>query len=134
MKSEHINTITGYLVLLSFCLLTNGCAEQDTSFFPLTEGYSWRYHIQLTNMDGTEKQKYYVSSMAARLIDNETTYIQHSLTGTEVLFRQTDVGISRVGFLVADGSSIRTVEDEHLILPSKLRRALNGKVLLKPGC
>jgi hypothetical protein len=139
MKSEHVNTNTGYSVLLGLCLLISGCAEQDTGYFPLTEGYSWRYHMQLTNMEGTEQQKYYVSSMAARLIDNEITYIQHSLTGTEVLFHQSDVGISRVGFLIADGPSKKKVMDEHLILPSKLEEGTEWesvaetKLLTKDG-
>ena len=59
-----------------------------------------------------------MSSLPAQIIDGETTYIHRSLTGTQILFRQTDAGVSRIGFLVADGASLKNVVDEHLVLPN----------------
>ncbi len=108
-------------MLLCLCLLTSGCAEPDTSYFPLAEGYSWRYHMKLTTMAGTERQKYYVSSLAPRTIDNVTTYIHRSLTGTQILFRHTGTGINRIAYLIPDGPLLKSVEDELLLLPTDLQ-------------
>ena len=69
-------------------------------------------------MTGTERQKYVVRTLTPRIIDNEKTYIQGSLTGIQILFRQNDVGISRIGFRVPDGRSFKKILDKHLLLPS----------------
>ncbi len=107
----------GYLTWVCMCLLIIGCTEPDAGYFPLQEGISWHYHIQATSMTGTEQQKYVVSTLAPRVIDKEKTYIQSSLTGIQLLFRQNDAGTSRIGFLVPDGPSFKKISDDHLLLP-----------------
>lgn len=111
--------LTNYRIVgLVLLFAMSACADKPPSYFPLETGYSWHYQLQLTTMAGTEKQKYYVSSLPAQIIDGKTTYIHRSLTGTQILFRQTDAGVSRVGFVVADGASLKTVVDEYLVLPN----------------
>lgn len=117
MSRRPLKNARNLILGLCLCQLTSSCTEKDNSYFPLREGHSWRYLLQLTTMAGTEKQKYYVSTLPAQIIDGQTTYIHRSLTGTQLLFRQSDAGISRIGFLVADGATLKNVVDEHLVLP-----------------
>ncbi len=119
MNSDHVNVVIKKTVLLCLCLLTTSCGEPDNSYFPLAQGHDWRYRIQLKTMNGSETQKYLVSSLAPRVINSETIYIQRSLTGMEIMFRQTDTGISRVGFLVSEGEAVKEVADEQLLLPAE---------------
>ncbi len=99
---------------------SSACTETTFDYFPLAKGYDWYYQIRLNTTNGSENQKYIVSTLAPRTINDEITYIHRSLTGTQILFRQSDAGISRIGYLVRDGQVLNNVEDEELLLPAKL--------------
>ena len=110
-------------------ILFSGCSERDTSYFPLKKGYEWRYQIQKTTMGGTEKQKRYINSIEPRVINNENTHIQRSLTGTLLLYRKTDAGVERVGYLIANGVTEELIEDAHLIMPAKTETGIEWESL-----
>jgi hypothetical protein len=130
MDKPHLNILKNILCMLCLYSLINGCAEQDSSYFPLKEGYEWHYNIHASTVGGSEQQKYYLSSLGSQLINDDTTYIQRSLTGTQILFRHSDIGIERVAYLVAKGPQVDLIEDKHLILPNKLEEGMEWESIV----
>ncbi len=120
MNFLHSSKSRNHLLCLSLCLLSCACTSPDTSYFPLDEGYDWRYHMQITTMAGTEQQKFYISSLTPRQINGEVTFLHRSLTGTQFLYRHTEAGTIRVGFFVPEGASFKKVIDEYIVLPANL--------------
>lgn len=129
MNHRPLKLINRFIYLLFAGVLSSGCNERDTSYFPLKKGLEWRYQIQKTTMGGTEKQKRYISSIEPRVINNEITHIQRSLTGTLLLYRKTDAGVERVGYLVANGVSEELIEDTHLMMPVKTETGIEWESL-----
>jgi hypothetical protein len=120
MKNSQANSYLSCFYLLVLFFLTSACTGPDTSYFPLSKDKHWRYHITATSMGGTSFKRLFLNSLPSRIIEGETTYIQKSLTGTQFLYQQNDLGIFRIGFIVADGPSLKKIEDEQLILPANI--------------
>ncbi len=120
MKNSQANSYSSCLCLLVLFFLTSACTGPDTSYFPLSKGKHWRYHITVTSMGGTSFKRLFLNSLPSRSIEGETTYIQQSLIGTQFLYQQNDLGVFRTGFIVPDGASLKKIDDEQLILPANI--------------
>jgi hypothetical protein len=109
-----------FLLCVSFLALLSACAEPETSYFPLTEGYDWRYQMTLETMGGEAQQKYIVRTLQAQAIEGKETFVKQSLTGLQILFEKNDTGTKRIGYRVPQGATYKNIEDEYLILPAKI--------------
>lgn len=89
--------------LLSPCLcslallLIPACAPPDTSYFPTTPGYEWRYDINKKTpaMQYGITQKSIVRNLPARTVDNVTYYPQLHANGKTYYFTRSGDGVSR---------------------------------------
>ncbi len=122
-----INIFTGVaekgclLVLaLAVAVALAGCGKQDQSYHPVNAGHSWLYHITLETMEGASSQKQAISSLPARDTGSGLNFVYRSLTGIETLYRDSDRGRERTGFVIQDGKISRFIEDPALILPRQL--------------
>lgn len=109
---------TGLAIFLCLSLALTACSESETSYFPLTQGYHWRYRIHVSTMSGREVQKFHLASLKPRVIKEKKTFVQRSLTGVQFLYRVTDIGIERIGYLKPADSATDFIEDAELILPT----------------
>ena len=118
IHSIHHRPFTGFVfgVLLACC----GCSEQDDSFHPVNPGNSWLYHITLETMEGVSTQKQAISSLPTRDMNGVQNYVYRSVTGVETLYRDSENGRERTGFVVQEGKLSRFIEDPALVLPASI--------------
>ena len=108
------------ILLLGAVITCSACGKQEQSYYPMDPGYRWLYHISLETMEGVSSQKRAISSLPARESENSLDFVHRSVTGIETLYRDSDRGRERTGFLVPDGNISRFIEDPVLILPKQL--------------
>ncbi len=107
-------------LVLTAVLAPAGCGKQDQSYHPVSAGHSWLYRITLETMEGASSQKQAMSSLPARETEAGVDYVYRSVTGIETLYRDTERGRERKGYVVPDGKLARFIEDPALILPEQL--------------
>ena len=112
------------ILVFAILLFCNGCSERDDSYFPMTEGISWRYNIKMDTIDGPTIQKYFVSSIGQENLDGEDISVFQSLTGTQILYSVTDEGIQRLGYRVKDGQQVDKIDDNFLELPKQIEKGV----------
>lgn len=113
-----MSRITGILNICVICIFLSACGSENASYFPDSAGFRWEYNIEKTTMAGNELQKYVVSNLPSRNVDGETLHVQQSLTGTQILYKNSDAGISRIGYLIREGAERKRVNDNMLIFPA----------------
>lgn len=110
------------LRLLTALLLVTAlgsCADQSSNYYPLAPGFSWRYNIELTTMDGVEQQKYVVATDAPRVWQERRLPVRRTLDGTRVFYRNDDTGIYRVASQRRDASEPTALPEERQIVLRK---------------
>jgi len=107
------------LLCLSFLTLLSACSKPNTSYFPLADGYSWKYHVTTKTMGGEAQQKFIATIIETQSIEGKETSVKQTLTGLQILFQNNDAGTKRIGYRIPEGALYKNVEDEFLILPAK---------------
>lgn len=127
------------LVFLFLSLLCVSCSNKENSYFPLSNGYKWRYDVSLVTRDGLENQKYILNNIGQGELDGVPVSLRKSLDGTILYYSISDEGIHYLGN--TDGLSINPVfnEDKQLVIPKQLsvgiewEQSTHTKLLIKTG-
>jgi hypothetical protein len=94
---ENMNNkfIKLFRILFTSCvsLLLQSCVQNDDSYFPLTEGYQWRYDVTQSTQDGTVKQKYLYRNIGESKLNETIVYLRRSFDGTELYYSDSDEGV-----------------------------------------
>ena len=104
-----------YLFLLVAVLTNSSCLSEKNSYFPLEEGLSWHYFVEMTTMDGINRQKYMIVNQAPGYKEGQQVFVRKSLDGTLLYYKKTEEGVLFFG--KEDTSGIRPVftRDEHYV-------------------
>lgn len=105
------------LILLSAC-----SSEQNTSYFPLEEGWQWRYQVTKTTRDGVRQQKYIYIGLADRIIEGQTMAVRKSADGSIFYYHESEEGLLYLGKEIQSGIERKFHRDEHLVLRYPLEK------------
>ncbi|MCG8379699.1 MAG: hypothetical protein MI865_09525 [Proteobacteria bacterium] len=112
MKNKLINPILTFSVIF---LLTS-CSKNNETYFPLTEGYKWRYDVTQITRDGLEKQKYFFNNLGKSRLDDESVYIRQSIDGTALYYSISEEGIVYLGNTDNQSIGQKFKEDRQIVI------------------
>lgn len=96
--------ILNYWLAGCLLLLLNSCAEPSLSYFPLEEGFKWRYKVsQVTHNNTNNKQQYIIRNIAPSTLNDKPVARRKSIDGTIYYYSQDEQGIQYLGYLTDDG-------------------------------
>lgn len=105
------------LLVLFYILFVFGCSKNDASYFPLNEGYKWRYNVSLETRDGIEKQKYILNNLGNRELEGKLVYLRQSLDGTILYYSESKAGIHYLGSINDKRLVPEFKEDKQFVMP-----------------
>ncbi|GJM05869.1 MAG: hypothetical protein DHS20C09_18650 [marine bacterium B5-7] len=129
----------GSFVLLFFFLLCSGCSKKEQSYFPLSNGYKWRYNVLLETRDGLQKQKYILNNLGKSDLDGTPVYLRESLDGTILYYLDSNEGIYYLGSINDKQIKPEFHKDKQLVVPkpseksTKWEQSTTTKLLKKTG-
>jgi hypothetical protein len=92
--------------LLLLAVVVCACGRADPEYFPLNEGWVWRYRIVLTTEDRNWEQRYIITNLPRESSDNTLLVPQQTIDGRRIYYRVDDDGIVRMRSAVAGKSDI----------------------------
>lgn len=115
MKSKR-----NLIIFAVFIIYLTACSNNETSYFPLNEGYKWQYDVSLITMDGLSKQKYIFNNLGKRKLDGNEVYLRESLDDSILYYSNTDEGIHYLGKLDSQKIYSEFNPDKRLVIPATL--------------
>lgn len=112
----YLNYKCSYFILIIFALLSSSCSTQDLSYFPLKEGYKWRYNVIQTTRDGIQKQQYILRNFGETEINDKPAFVRYSLDGTALYYSISDEGILYLGSTNGQDINLEFNEDEQIVI------------------
>ncbi len=76
-------------LFVSFTLLFLTCCSSpnsDITYFPLDDGYKWRYSVSMITRDGLEKQQYILKNLGKSDLHNTPVHLKQSMDGTFIYY------------------------------------------------
>ena len=126
-------------VLLFFFLICSGCSKKEQSYFPLSDGYKWRYDVLLETRDGVQRQKYILNNLGKSEFDGIPVYLRESLDGTVLYYSDSNEGIYYLGSINDKEIKPEFNKDKQLVIPephvanTKWEQSTTTKLLKKTG-
>ena len=126
-------------VSLFILMIFLGCSKKELSYFPLSNGYKWRYDVLLETRDGIQKQKYILNNLGKRELNGVPVYLRESLDGTVFYYLDSDEGIYYLGNRNNNKIKPEFNKDKKLVIPEvhtvnkKWKQATITKLLKKTG-
>lgn len=107
----------GSFVFLYILLLCLGCSKKEPSYFPLSNGYKWRYDVLLETRDGVQKQKYILNNLGESDLGGTPVYLRESLDGTVLYYLDSNEGIYYLGSINDKKIKPEFNKDKQLVIP-----------------
>lgn len=85
--------------VIATALFCSACSTSDYDYFPLKQGFKWRYDVALTTRDGLEKQRYILNNLGPSELDSKPVYLRKSLDGTILYYAADAESIRFLGSL-----------------------------------
>lgn len=126
-------------VSLFILMIFLGCSKKELSYFPLSNGYKWRYDVLLETRDGIQKQKYILNNLGKHELNGVPVYLRESLDGTVFYYLDSDEGIYYLGNRNNNKIKPEINKDKKLVIPEvhtvnkKWKQATITKLLKKTG-
>jgi hypothetical protein len=118
---RHRVSINTWKVLLLFlALLFAGCSKEDISYFPLSDGYKWRYDVALETRDGRQRQMYILNNLGKSELNGMPVYLRESLDGTILYYTRSEEGIYYLGNINDKTPMPEFHSDKQLVIPDKI--------------
>lgn len=143
MRNQYFPVINAFrncsFILIFIFLSCSACSEKEESYFPLSNGYKWRYDVLLETRDGERKQKYILNNLGESKLEETSVYLRESLDGTVLYYTNTDKGIYYLGSINQKGINPVFNEDKQLVMPQALtvntewEQSTTTKLLKKTG-
>lgn len=128
-----------HLVLIFFSLFFTACSKQEQSFFPLSDGYRWRYDVTQITRDGLEKQQYILTNLGESQINNMPVFLRRSLDGTTLYYSISNEGIVYLGNTNDRSVKPEFKEDKQIVIRNPIsvntewKQSTTTKLLKKTG-
>ena len=126
-------------VFLLITLICSGCSKKEPSYFPLSNGYKWRYDVLLETRDGVRRQKYILNNLGESELDGAPVYLRESLDGTVLYYLDSNKGIYYLGSINDKKIKPEFNKDKQLVIPephvanTKWEQTTTTKLLKKTG-
>ncbi len=108
------------LILLFLSLLCVSCTNKEDSYFPLSNGYKWRYDVSLVTRDGLERQQYILNNLGESELDGVPVYLRKSFGGEILYYSISDDGVYYLGNLDSLSLTPQFNENKQLVIPEPL--------------
>lgn len=115
-KLENIVISHCALIVIVLLLLAACDHRESDSYFPLEPGMTWRYHLDVTTMDGTQTQKHLIQASASRQWNGQSLPVRRTIDGTWLFYRKTDTGVYLAGYQNADYPAPEAIADARQLL------------------
>lgn len=126
-------------VFLFILFICSGCSKKEQSYFPLSNGYKWRYDVLLETRDGVQRQKYILNNLGESELDGTQVYLRESLDGTVLYYLNSNEGIYYLGSINDKKVEPEFNKDKQLVIPephvanTKWEQSTITKLLKKTG-
>jgi len=107
----------GSIVCIFIFLICSGCSKKESSYFPLSNGYKWRYDVLLETRDGVQRQKYILNNLGESELDGSPVYLRESLDGTVLYYIDSNEGIYYLGSINDKKIKPEFNRDKQLVIP-----------------
>ena len=97
-------------------LLCGACSSTDYDYFPLQQGYKWRYDVAMTTRDGLEKQRYIINNLGQTELNSQPVYLKQSLDGTILYYAADANSIRFVGSLSDNIPGGEFIAEEQIVM------------------
>ena len=138
--SLRINSLSKCCFVSFFILIIfSGCSKKELSYFPLSNGYKWRYDVLLETRDGIQKQKYILNNTGEGELNGTPVYLRESLDGTVLYYLDSNEGIYYLGSRNNKKIKSEFNNDKKLVIPQvymvnkKWKQSTVTKLLKKTG-
>jgi hypothetical protein len=138
--SLRINSLSKCCFVSFFILIIfSGCSKKEQSYFPLSNGYKWRYDVLLETRDGIQKQKYILNNTGEGELNGTPVYLRESLDGTVLYYLDSNEGIYYLGSRNNKKIKSEFNNDKKLVIPQvymvnkKWKQSTVTKLLKKTG-
>jgi uncharacterized protein DUF3108 len=107
-------------IFLCLFFLCTSCSQNESSYFPLSEGYKWIYDVTLTTQDEVLNQKYIFNNIGESELEGKPVYLRKSIDGTILNYSKSDKGIYYLGNIDSQSIQAEFNEDKQLVFPEML--------------
>lgn len=104
-------------VFFFILLFSTGCTKKEPSYFPLSNGYKWRYDVVLETRDGVQRQKYILNNLGESELEGTPVYLRQSLDGTVLYYSDSNEGIYYLGSINDKKIKPEFNKDKQLVVP-----------------